>query len=751
MSRISVDVSSARIPVLQVGYQGENEVTDVLFDISSWIAEFGEGVAQLRVKRPGNSEEESYVLSLTITDGIALWTVSETDTFNKGNGKVQLSYLVGNIVKKAVIYPYKVGKSIVGADNPVDPFDSWIERSKAWAIGETLDGVDVPETDETYQNNAKYYAEQADILGSAQVVLATEKADAASQSEANAAASEAAVNGVSTQLTTRMSAIETEQSVQSARMDTFTSLPEGSTSGNAELADIRVGADGTTYDTAGNAVRGQIGDKLEKANERVYIGNIVDNKWQQNNGNEYDNSYGFYLSANVQPNTKYYATGTQINNSFPLVVMFDGNNNVIGTKGLGEDLAEYDYEFVTPSNCVKVSVNGGKVRTHSYSTYPSLYYIQNKDLDGNGLESQINGKQNELPEWRKATYQYEAHKYVMVKEGKAIVTSNSTSVGYEYAKLIYDKNKKYRFFGECKTSVIPILLCCDENDNIIKIYGSNVDEVLKGEEINDIPDNTYCVYVNGCNLNARVEIKEQRNTSSFESKKIGVCFGDSITQGNNVYIANNITPIQDYPSIVKEILDCTAYNGGLGGSTYASGRSIDFKNVCDCVVSGDFSSIIEGISAYGLNQSAILQYNAISGLDFNNVDFVSIALGTNDWNFGTSAETIKTAMRYCISTLLTAYPHLKIYVFTPIYRFNLNGSGEDSDTYVNTTSGLKLHDVCDAIIETAKEFNVPCKDMYYGCNINQYNKELYMGDDTHPNANGYALMGEKIAKFINSN
>ena len=170
MSRISVDVSSARIPVLQVGYQGENEVTDVLFDISSWITEFGEGVAQLRVKRPGNSEEESYVLSLTITDGKAVWTVSETDTANKGNGKVQLSYLVGNIVKKAVIYPYKVGKSIVGADSPVDPFDSWIERSKAWATGKTLEGDDVPETDETYQNNAKYYAEQADILGSAQVV-----------------------------------------------------------------------------------------------------------------------------------------------------------------------------------------------------------------------------------------------------------------------------------------------------------------------------------------------------------------------------------------------------------------------------------------------------------------------------------------------------------------------------------------------------------------------------------------------------
>ena len=89
------------------------------------------------------------------------------------------------------------------------------------------------------------------------------------------------VEDVNTQISGQNNRITTLE----GRMDGFTNLPEGSTTGDAELADIRVGYAGNSYPNAGDAVRGQVGE----------IHSMLDDVLKYKSVSVSNNNFGLYF------------------------------------------------------------------------------------------------------------------------------------------------------------------------------------------------------------------------------------------------------------------------------------------------------------------------------------------------------------------------------------------------------------------------------------------------------------------------
>lgn len=96
------------------------------------------------------------------------------------------------------------------------------------------------------------------------------------------------INGVNSSLDSKAKQVDLE--VERKRIDSFTKLEEGSTTGDAELIDARIGADGILYNSLGNATRTQI-----RSINNVIFSN--DELFYELDANAYDIVNGYRISG----------------------------------------------------------------------------------------------------------------------------------------------------------------------------------------------------------------------------------------------------------------------------------------------------------------------------------------------------------------------------------------------------------------------------------------------------------------------
>lgn len=248
------------------------------------------------------------------------------------------------------------------------------------------------------------------------------------------------------------------------------------------------------------------------------------------------------------------------------------------------------------------------------------------------------------------------------------------------------------------------------------------------------------------------------NIHKTEKKLNIVCFGDSIT---GAFTDKD----RDYPFILGKMLGAKTYNVGFGGCRMGTHPTDKYNNFCmyklaDAIYNNDFSA--QEADTTGA-ETYPLRLETLKNIDFSNVDIVTIAYGTNDWGGG--YETVKPidnkenaydtnnfygATRYSIKRLLEKYPHLKIIIVSPYYRYEPE-TGEDSDTFKpNTNPNYSLLDYVNALEVSSNDMKVPFVNMYNSMGVNKFNRENYFDgtDGVHFNANGMKLLASRLGAFI---
>lgn len=548
--------------------------------------------------------------------------------------------------------------------------------------------------------------------------------------------------------------------------------------GNPEVTDLRIGADGETYSTAGEAARTQFKNikKQHETDVSELKGDLINNgltsKAKLIDYGSYNlNSEGAMTESTRNSYIVKVNDAAQITidltdiafrgwfSSYPKV----GDVCLEQTRTFTQS-GKSTYDVSENAKYLFVSMPVGGTMTVTDEVVGLKDYVDSQDLK---MQNEI----DDLSEDRHYSVVETAFIDGKFVENNGNISNSDTLSRTEIIDVLNAKSISVNFSktNQYISSVAFYDSCYLITESAVQLHTT----VVKDEDI-EVPKNAkYAVVSVETSKKAELVIKIDNSQTYINSKKIervnhsneiGVFFGDSIMYGIGVLNYSGGMIDCNAPDYASRILGSKIYNAGLGGATLTRPSTPNGNNFCELVdaICGitNWDAIDARVENAVTENICYTNLRTLIGdlktLDFNSVDFILIAYGTNDWTsgkpIGEDASTydgeIVGALKYCINTLVSHFPQLKIYMVAPAYRWNKT-SGIDSDEETHLDKNLREY--ADGIVHASNLLGIPCKNLYTDGMINKYNREKFLSDGVHRNKDGYKLLGEQYAKFIMSN
>lgn len=562
--------------------------------------------------------------------------------------------------------------------------------------------------------------------------------------------------------------LENEINVLDARMDTFASLPDGSTAGEAELTDIRVGADGITYPSAGAAVRGQ--DTVLK-NALTIV--QTDEKAAQDTlyGKHYeyiDYQVGRYYSTGYAPGYKSYINGKQHLSGgryvFPALDDYDYAvtqyiSDSSGVIVIAFRDASLTYEI--PDNCIvcvrKINGNGTDFTAAEIEYIKQNFRIEKVTANGGiadelertadtveSLNALVVGEDNPLIDIAPTMGFYLQNGFGGASNYVRWRTSNALPPG-TYEIINTDPEFVY-YWTDYVSDTQGNVIISSRSDGITWSSENSFYLTFAKETLDNITAE---------DVTSRFTVRKLETSNAIEAR-----VNRLYSSQNVVFMGDSIFGMErsqtSIPSLCGAYTGANTHNCAIGGTAVLEHpndyKYFDFGNLTDAIISGDFSNQIAHQSDSGNPSYIPSVITELQSLDFAKVNIITISYGTNDWAMalGTN-EQILDGIIANINKMLEAFPNLRFLVMAPPYRFWLNQGVfvDDSDTRLNS-KGVTLKSLVDSYSQIKESCHVPIVTPYYEVGINRYNRSQWFldGDGTHPGEQGRKETAKLVSEYL---